>query len=119
MAADPPLIRSSSRNLVKVKSITALVILVRAIGRAFRWLLLVAEDGCHRDVDEHPSLELPVRPGCLLVTDGRRRTGGPLAVGWFRPCGDLPQLPGDDLEGARNRDGKQRRHEAAEEAAEP
>jgi hypothetical protein len=45
--------------------------------------------------------------------------GGRFAVGWFLPRGDQPQLPGDDLQGARGRDGNQRRHEGAEEAAEP
>ena len=43
MAADLPLVTSSPRNLVEVKAITALVILVRAIGRAFRRLLLVGD----------------------------------------------------------------------------
>src|SRR6266851_10306149 len=54
-----------------------------------------------------------------LILAWRLGVGGRLAVGWFLPRGDQPQLPGDDLQGARDRDGNQRRHEAAEEAAEP
>ena len=56
----------------------------------------------------------------MLVTRlaGRKfGVGGRLALGWLMPCGGLPQFLADDLEGARDRDGKQGRHEAAEQAA--
>ena len=53
MAADLPHIRSPPRNPAEVKAVAALVILVRAIGQAFRRLLLVAGDGCHRGLDEN------------------------------------------------------------------
>src|SRR6516162_5435783 len=66
------------------------------------WVLLIVEDRCRRagDGDGHGGVtltglppavvRLPVRARRLLVTGGRIRTGGLLAVGWDRPSGDLP-----------------------------
>jgi len=74
------------------------------------------QDDVRRQPEPDPRPERGQDPPVVPIS------GIPFGICWcalLRPCAGLPQFPGNDLEGARGRDGQQGADETAEEAAHP